>query len=52
MEPQGGSMPARKTDYQMPSPIKVMLSASQPKSPTAMMVSRLVVESFCLSGEC
>jgi hypothetical protein len=31
--------------YQIPKPISVMLSASQPKRPMAMIVSRLVVES-------
>ena len=31
--------------YQIPRPISVILSASHPKSPTAIMVSRLGVES-------
>ncbi len=38
--------------YQIPKPINVMLSASQPKSPMAIIVSRLVVESGWLSDGC
>jgi hypothetical protein len=38
-----------KMGYQIPSPISVMLSASQPNRPTAIIVSRLVEDSACFS---
>src|SRR5688500_4253605 len=50
---QASFQAAAESSYQIPKPIRVILSASQPKRPTAMMVSKLSVESersLSLSG--